>query len=53
MLDTLFQHERREGEDKTHFNPTETLLPRGSVQVEACDIASWQISFLKGRIPFG
>ena len=55
MLDALFQHERREGknEDGTHFNSLETPLPRSSVQVEASDISSWQISVVEGRISIG
>jgi hypothetical protein len=56
MLDVLFSTRAQRGRakrDETHFNPAETLLPRGSVQVEPCDMASWQISFVKGRIAFG
>ena len=54
MLNTQFKQERRENRKfETHFNPSETLFPRSSVQLEACDIASWQISFVKGTISFG
>lgn len=47
-----YEHEADKKGD-THFNPVDTLIPPSPVQVEARDIASWQVSFIKRRISFG